>query len=752
MDPMDNFVTVKTSDSTTEIRENLSVFGSEVLSTKFPNAIDGLKDVQRRIVWNSRNYTELKGMNAFVGEVSNYHTGGDSSIVGATIRLAQRFMVGHPLIYVDGKSGEYYDPSAAAAPRYLEVCISDFSNDVYFRNVDLDTIPMQIADTHKGIEPSYLIPVLPMGLILGNLTVGFGFKSYIPMIDITNVCDLVMLFADYFRKGGIGIPDKGEIAKLIIPSFPIKNLIRNKEQLLAAYRQGDYEYPIAIEGWCELSGNTITLRAVPYGSDFGTVTEGFRKLLKDKKCKYYDYIDSANNYSADVAEFSISVKRGKNPFEVLDYLRGILRFNNNWKPLYNYTRNGKVSTLPPHLLTLCWYQERRLSIASGLKYRLAELISRQMLLKAMLIVVEHVDEVIAIIRSSENEAEAVRRLHQRWTELTLKQAQRLAQQRLSTLTKSSRADIENELDQIEIKIATTSDAFNKIDDIIYHDAEFIKKRYATTSFTRYSTEFIGYVQFGEWGIINFFDYEDMYDILNTKGWPASVKKTVHFYDNRHSRKFIVKNGRLSEVTEMSKEVCCENMICYPANSNELTLAIGKDGNTCIIERDVLDVSADYLLCPISKTFYAIHRNGTVTEEQYTSFSIRKSVSKGSRTDLIYGVPNKVKDIVVFHMNTKDLNCIRADRILSGNDLGKLRTVPSGEMIILGIYNLKTKGLILNIPEKCRKNSSMEHLIIRNLSQFFEKKDNLTLPIGKSSKEFKFVRNNKVRTLYSLEVE
>ena len=749
---LDNFVTVKTSDGTTEIKENLTVFGGDVLTTKFPNAIDGLKDVQRRIVWNSRNYTELRGMNAFVGEVSNYHTGGDSSIEGATIRLGQGFMVGHPLIYIDGKSGEYYAPGAAAAPRYLEVRLADFTNDVYFKDIDENTIPKQVADTHKGIEPSYLIPKLPMGLVLGNLTVGFGFKSYVPMIDITNVCDLVMAYADYYRNGGNDVPKKETIAKFLIPAFPIHNLIKNREELLDSYNKGNYDCKIVIEGWCELSGNSITLRAVPYGVDFGTTTDAFREMLKDKKSKFYDYIEFANNYSAEDAEFCISIKRGKNPFEVLDYLRGVLRFNTNWRPLYNYTKNGKVHVLPPAALTLFWYQERKLSIAGGLKYRLASLIDRQMLLEAMLVVVEHVDEVITIIRSSEDEKEAVQRLHARWSELTLKQAQKLAQQRLSTLTRSSRADIENELEQIKIKIQTTTAAFNKIDDIIYHDAEILKKTYRSTSLTRYSDEFVGYVKFGNWGIINFFGLEDMYDILNTKGWPGSIKRTVHMYDPRFPRKFIVKNGRLSEITELSKEITCEDMVCYPVNNNDLTLAIGKDGGTCVIEREVVDVTPNHTLCPISKIFYAIHRNGAVTEENYTSFSIRKSVSKGARTDLIYGLPNKSKDLVVFHMNTKEPNCIRADRIINEKGLGVLRTVPSGEMVILGIYPIKTKELILNIPEKCRKNSAMEHLVIHNLKSFFDgKKDNLMFNMGRSSKDYKFERDHQVRTLYSLKV-
>ena len=747
----DHFVTVKESDGSTEIKQNLSVFGSEVLATKFPNAYDGLKDVQRRIVWNSKDYKDPKSMNQFIGVVSGYHTGGDSSIFGATIRLAQNFMVGYPLVSVNGNSGKYYDPGSFADSRYLEISISIFSRDVYFTDVNTKTIPMKLSDTFNGVEPSHLIPRLPMGLILGNLTVGFGFKSLIPMIDVSQVCSLVMLFADHYKNKGLLFPDKTKMAPCLIPSFPIRNLILNREELLTEYRKGNYECPIKLDGWVELSGNSITLRAVPYGFDFNTAVTTLRAELQNSKSKYNELIDAANQYSADEADFNISIKRGKNPFEVLSKLRGILRLHTVWNPLYNYTLNGKVVCLTPEKLTYNWYKERALSIASSLKYRLAEFINKKLLLTAILIVINHIDEVVDIIRNSETEEAAIKILHEKWQELTLKQSQQLCRQPLNILSRRNAATVERELEQVEIDIKNTYDAFGKINDIIYHDAEILKKKYASTSLTKYSDEFIGYVKFGNWGVINFFSEDDLVDILNSKGWPSSIKKTIHYYDSRYPLKFIVKDNRVRPLTELSKEIWCEDLICYPSTNDELTLVISEDGGTSVMETSIIQTVQGYTLCPITRTFYAIHKNGSITEEHVDSFSKRKSVSRGAKSDLVYGLPNKTKDLVVFHMNDKDPNTLRIDRILTNEGLGSIKFVPVGERYILGIYPIKTKDIILNIPEKCRKSSSMEYLKIHDVKSLFkDRNNNLMFSISKTAKDVKFIRDKRVKSMYTLQ--
>ena len=81
-------------NATEEIRESLTIYGSSVISDKFPNYIDGLKAIQRRIIWFSKDYDSTKGMNKIIGDIGDFHTSGDSSIYEAIIRLSQEFKVG----------------------------------------------------------------------------------------------------------------------------------------------------------------------------------------------------------------------------------------------------------------------------------------------------------------------------------------------------------------------------------------------------------------------------------------------------------------------------------------------------------------------------------------------------------------------------------------------------------------------------------------------------------------------------------
>lgn len=745
---MDGFLTIQEQNATEEIRSSLLTFGEDVLKTKFPSYMDGFKDITRRIIWFSKDYKESKGMNKVMGDIMDFHVSGDSSVYGAIIRLAQPFMVGHPLIEIDGKKGEYFDPSSAAAARYLKTKLSEFSKDVFFNGVNLKTIPMVATKDYSAMEPRYLIPRLPMALVLGNLTVGFGFKSHSPLIDFADVCDLVMAFAEYYQKGGAGIPKN--IAKHLIPTFPILNIIKNRDELYRSYINDDYNKEISMEGWADISGSNIILRTVPYGTDFGTMTSKLRNQMRDRKHWLWDYIVGVNQYSSDTAELSIEVKRGKNPFEVFDKLKPVIHFNNNWHPIYSYMKDGRALALNPAVLTYLWYQERAISIAGGLKYKQTDLIYRQMVLQAMLVVVEHSKEVIRLIEESDDEEDAVKRLYERFKELTWNQAKIVSQQRISTLAKSNRKQIESELEQVAVDLESTVKSFSRINEIIYTDAQFLKKKYKTTRESRFSNDFIGYVQFGDWGITHFFDYEEMYELLNSK-WPTHVKKTIHLYDSKAPVKYAVQNGKLNLLTELSKDINCEAIVCYPYDKSELTLAIGSDKSTCVVERSVTGIYGDHIICPISKKFYGIHRNGAVTAEDVQSFSIRKNISKGAKTDLIYGLSDKSNDLVVIHMNTTEPNTLRIDRILFDGKIGSLKTVPTGDMHLLGIYPINSKEFILNVPDSCRKINS-EFIIVKNIKKLFESgKNNHLINLAKTSNK-RLKRNNQVRSLFVLDFE
>lgn len=752
----------KSATAESEIETKLLTYGEDQLTGKFPNCIDGLKTSTRRIAWCSQAHTEPIEFTRLVADVSKLHVGGDTAIIETIIRLSQPFMTGHNLIEVEGKSGEYYAPKAYAAPRYLKAAISEFSKDVYFNKVNLKTLPITTSKDFRDTEPRYLIPRLPMALILGNLSVGYAFKSKIPMVSLGDVCDAVTAYADFYLNRGMGIPANYVLAKHLVPSFPIPCLIKNREELIEHYSQGDYDCPIEMEGTCELTNSTIILRSIPYGSDFNGTVQRMRTALKSmenkKKQSPIDasicaLVDTVNDLSSDKAEFAITLKRGVNPFEALEKLQGPLTYCDSLHPLWNYLSDSRITKYQPPIILLKWYRERANSIRGALKYQQAALILKQLELQALKLVAGHTDEVIKIIRSADTEDVAIENLYKRFPKLTLNQARIIEKLPLGALTRMTRSRVESELEQVATDLENNIAAFGKIHETIKSDAAYFKKRWDKPKLTRYSDEFMGYIQFGNLGITHFFDKDDLLDLISSKSWPDRLQRTVYFYDKSSPNRYAVRRGMLLPADKLGRHVWCEKVLCFPKVRDEYTLAIGKD-KTARIMRTALPEdmrNGNYDFYPISKTFYGIERDGKVVEETIDKYPLKDGVGRGAKTKLIYAWPDKLKNLVVVHMNPTQPNILRLDRVVTEEELGKLRLAPNGKTNILGIYPFTSKDVWLNIPCDCRKGTSMEFLVVRHLDKLFAEGPHQFIDINKSNKALKLTRNSRARALFTLEL-
>ena len=543
------------------------------------------------------------------------------------------------------------------------------------------------------------------------------------------------------------------IGRASYETFPIKNLIKNRKELINAYSRGEFDYPIHMEGWFEISGNSVILQALPYGVNFAKNTSAIREaMVKDRKHWLFDYIDSVNDHSDEEARFTFNLKRGKNPFELLEKLKKALHFNYSWSPINSYVKGGRIVTLTPPDLIEYWYHERSDSIRNSLKYKQSEFVFNKMRILATLKIVDHVDEVVDLIRHSDSTEAAVHALHAKFKDLTLYQSELIVNQKLMTLAKCSRKPLEEELEQVNSDLENVDNSFNQVDESISNDASYLKKKYGSTSLTRFADDFIGYVKFGNWGCINFFDLDDMKEILNSKGWPTAIKKSVHLYDHNKPRRFVIVNRRMMPLEETSRQIMCQNILQYSNNErDDLTLVISKDKTVSVVERLVSEAPDGFELYPTGRDFYAIHRNGKITHESYKNFALRKNIATGSKSDVICGFNDKIKNVIIFHMNDKNPNIIRASLAVTDEHIGHLRTVPDGKEFIIGIYPIKTKMGILNIPEECRKSTSMEHLIITDFDKICTDKRDAIININKSTTEFgaQLRRDSEVRTLYRM---
>ena len=732
---MDGFYKTRDRSGTEEMTRGLSTYSEAVVADKYPSLVDGLKTIHRRILWKARECPDVVSLAKLLGSVMEIHTSGDQTIVESIIRLSQDFVMGEPFIYIQGKNGEYYNPKGYAAFRYLKVAISEFAYDLFFKGISLKTIPMEQSKDFSGLEPRYLIPKLPTALLIPTLSVGVGFKGVIPKMSLASVCDLVMKYAEAQKNNWGSIPDPKIYGKLLVPSYPIRNIITNKEELVQEYTLGNFNAPICTDGVVDLSGDSIILRSVAYGGPgFDKATSKIREILKSKSAEakeLWAFIKDAKSLSAEDAEFAFQLVKGRNPFLALERLSGLLGLHNKIHPCWLFANsNNKLVELTPLQVLMDWYNERHISIVGGLKYELNSLVKRKRETEAILLICDNTNEVIDIIRDQNNkdEADIVHALVRRFKDrhLTAFQGTVIAREPLKRLARYNRNELLTELETLSQNIDEVMSKFsgNRIDEIIYNDAQYFKKsKYDKTVKTRYSSDFKGYVQYGNLGIVHFFDEEDMYNLLQSKGW-GSTRKEIHLYNSKSELRYYIRNGKLIPMINPSKEIMCEGVVCYPDNRQNLSLCINDNGSTAVVEKNVDGLMAGWHVFPITKEFYAIHRSGDITVEKYTNFTIRKTVSTGGKTDIVYALPNTYADVVVLHMNSSEKNTIRIDRVLTSlNNIGKIYTPASGNLHILGVFETKTRDIYLNIPDDCLKNLNLSQLIVKNIAQMFSTGEN-----------------------------
>ena len=723
-DLLDGFHSTQEDDATSVIRTNCEVYGSDVLTTKFPNYVDGLKDVTRRIVWLTRDKKDKIPFNKALGDIMESHVGGDASIYEAMIRLGQIFQVGHPLITIYGKQGSYYDPKSAAQSRYLYVSISEFATDVYFKDIHLKTIPMKYTKNFASLEPKYLIPKIPMALVLGNLTVGYGFKSHISMIDFSDVCSLTQAYAEHQSKSLKPI-NYTPLIHYFIPSFPIDIVVRNQEELLAAYKQGDWSCGISMEGLVELTGNTVTLRSVPYGIDFGTVTRMVTDALKDRKHPLLEYVSAINNYSSNRAEFVFDLKKGVNPFMCLDKIKSLTRFTRKLSPIYSYMQqNDKVVTLTPPELLAAWYRERRNAVSGGLKYRQHDLIAKKMTYLATLCVVDHTDEVIDIIRHTKDTDTAIAKLQSKFHDstnpdrnLTRAQARILVNLPLNVLTHANKQQLLRNIEQVNKDLKTTIDDFARIDEIIYNDAAKLKKTYTTTRASRVNEDYIACIQYGNLGVTRVFTHEELYDLLTTKGWPAKLTRTIHMCP-KYSTMYYLQGNNLVAGTSAPKDITTTDIVVWP-NICKYSLVIHEDTVSVINRRSLRTTivkDTTVITYPITDTFIALHKRNKITLEHVADVTTRKTISRGSKSDILAGYPAAWTKVLVFHMHPSEKNNIYITYIDTTSKVSaKTCFFVGGYNYILDIVPVTDTCWYLNIPKECNSNS-VDYVYIPSLTK------------------------------------
>ena len=446
-------VDLKKTMETSYIDYAMSVIASRAL----PDVRDGLKPVQRRVLYsmielnNGPDKPHRKCARIVGDTMGKYHPHGDSSIYGALVNMAQEWSFRYPLVDGHGNFGSV-DGDGAAAMRYTEARLSKISMEM-LADINKDTVDFvpNFDETEK--EPVVLPSRYPNLLVNGTTGIAVGMATNIPPHNLREVISAVVKIIDN-RVEEDRDTDIDEVLPLVkAPDFPTGAIILGTRGAEEAYRTGRGKVVVRAVTNIETlpnGKNQIIVTELPYMVNKAKLIEKIAELHKEKKIE--GITDLRDESSREGMRVVIELRRDVNANIVLNKLYKHTQLQDSYGMIMLALVNNepKVMNLLDMLTYYLKHQEE--VVTRRTKYDLNKAEERDHILQGLLIALDHIDEVIQIMRSSKNTQEAKDRLMERFG-LTDAQAQAIADMRLRQLTGLEREKIENEHQELMKKIA-----------------------------------------------------------------------------------------------------------------------------------------------------------------------------------------------------------------------------------------------------------------------------------------------------------
>ena len=621
------------SKASTLVTDYLTDYGQSILKDLFPSPIDGLKSVHRRFIYGMRNTSGPIKSSAAIATTKTLHDHGDPSIYESIVRLAVPYHHRPPLIHVHGNAGTYGDPTPAAS-RYTSIEMLPITHDLFYEGVDTQALPKVPTTDMMGVEPVHLVPALPMALLFASNTIGYGFSSLTPCQNFNDVCDLVTAYAEHFDQNPIkAFPYQKHISKFL-PDFPVCNTITNEEELRKAYKNGDFDHRILLEGEVDLYHDRIVVRTLPYGMPVSTV-QRIQDRLRHRNSWEEQYIASVDDYSRDATEANITIKLKKNihVFDAWEHLRTYINVSGSYVPNRNYVLpDGYIDNIPPFDILRRWFQQRCTIIESSKRHTLSRMYKDLWITEAYLIIHGHADRAIEIIKTSESYNDAMENIMAAFTHLTPFQAKYLLNVPISTLTKTSKENLlkqhENQKERIERHIET----FAKIPQEIAQRAQTLKKRYGVPRTSRLP-RYIGHVHLPAMdGTVQFETMAEIHSLL--ENFP---KGPFNVYTYGGDQEPIVVDPNHNK-TRRATSKHYKGLVHWQYRSRDTyTVKIEPSEHTACSVKGVVSTDHDPDTFYVPKTAIGIQRDGVVKKiDVAKDVSLRKSIHRrGSATPFIY---------------------------------------------------------------------------------------------------------------------
>ena len=440
----------RVNDIVSEISDSFLDYSMSVITSRaIPDLRDGLKPVHRRILWsmyeegNTPDKPHKKSATTVGYVMGHYHPHGDASIYDAMVRLAQDFNQRYMMVDGHGNFGNI-EGDGAAAYRYTEARLSKISLEM-LRDINKETVDMMPNFDETSPEPTVLPSRFPNVLVNGSMGIAVGMATNIPPHNLGEVIDGCVAYID-----NNDIDTDGLMQYIKGPDFPTGGTILGNSGIRKAYETGRGSITIRSKAYIEEhSGhNQIIITEVPYGVNTMELKNKVAELVHNK------IIDGIADYHTDLKDgvkITITLKKEANSQVVLNNLYKHTNFQVNYGIIFLVIDNGTPRTLGLKDIIAKYIDHQKEVIIRRTNFDLKKAEERVHILEGEKIALDHIDEVVSIIRNSKSDEEAQNKLMNKFG-LTEIQAKHILDMRLRKLTGLEREKVEAELNDLLAKI------------------------------------------------------------------------------------------------------------------------------------------------------------------------------------------------------------------------------------------------------------------------------------------------------------